>query len=494
MLLHCLEILAINEFQAGKVRPRTLSQISLLGMTMSISKGSMFKKGEIIELEIEKLVYGGEGIGKFNDFIVFVANSVPGDRVKAEIISVKKGYAKGILKEIIKPSEYRVTPFCPLAKVCGGCQWQHIDYEKQLEAKRNIVEETLKRIAGIETTVKNTLPCDETRNYRCKIQFPVQQTKISKKFLVGYYKKNTHEIVNIKYCPVQPRIIDDVTEFLREKVHQLHLSAYNEKAQKGLIRHFVFRYSKTNLNFILTIVVNSEQIPENLMKLCKITKEKFPQLEGVAVNFNTTRTNLIMGTKSRIIEGKSYVTEILDGKTFKISHDAFFQVNPSAALKMFSEVRKIVAERTNSPDILDIYAGSGGFSIFLSGIADKITAVESAKSSVEDGMRNIAKNNITNITYINDNANIAVPKLLAEGRKFDVTILDPPKKGCSEEVLNAVKEITGKYIVYVSCNPATLARDMKILSDKFRVNFVQPVDMFCHTYHVESILLAEAVK
>ncbi len=454
----------------------------------------MLKKGEIIGLDIEKLVYGAEGIAKFNDIAVFVPDTAPADKIRAEIISVKKNYARGILKEIIEPSPQRVKPFCALANTCGGCQWQHINYQEQLIAKKKIVEETLDKIAGIKIPVNDTLESPQTKEYRCKVQFPVSRTKVSKRFLAGYYKKGTHDIINIKHCPVQPGIIDEVTAFLREKARELHLSAYNEKTKKGLVRHFVYRYSATNKNFILTIVINSGKIPENIITLCKLVKEKFHRAEGVGVNFNTSGSNVILGDKSRLIEGNNSVTETLDGKVFRISRDAFFQVNPSAAAQMFKEVRKIVSERITAPEVLDVYAGSGGFSVFLSDLAKHITAVESSESSVEDGLANISRNNISNITYIKDNADIAIPGLASESKKFDVTILDPPRKGCSEEVLKGVMELTDKFLVYVSCNPATLARDMKVLSEKFRVKLVQPVDMFCHTYHVETILLAERIS
>lgn len=452
------------------------------------------KKGEIIELDIEKLVYGGEGIGRFSDMTIFVTDTVPGDRVKAEIVSVKKNYAKAVVKEILQSAENRVKPFCGLANTCGGCQWQYIDYEEQLKAKKQMVEESLEKIAGIKTQVNDTLRSPETRKYRCKVQFPVGQTKVSKRVLAGYYKKGTHEIINIKHCPVQPELIDKVTAFLREKVQELQLPAYNEKNKKGLIRHFVYRYSWTNSNFILTIVINNNKIPHNLVKLCNDVKQNFPQAEGVAVNFNTAKTNVILGRQSQLIAGKDYVTEIIEGKTFRISQDAFFQVNPSAASQMFMEVKKLVEEKTDFPKILDIYAGAGGFSIFLSDVVRHITAIESAKSSVNDGLENIKQNNISNMEYIKENAEIAVPKLASEGNKFDVTILDPPRKGCSEEVLQGVMDVTDRFLVYISCNPATLARDMKVLKEKFRVKLVQPVDMFCHTYHVETILLAERIN
>ncbi|MBD3256741.1 MAG: TRAM domain-containing protein, partial [Candidatus Lokiarchaeota archaeon] len=235
----------------------------------------VLKKGETIEFSIEKLVYGGEAMGKYNDITVFVPDAAPGDRVRAEVISVKKNYARAVLREIVEPSEKRVKPFCALANICGGCQWQYIDYEEQLRAKQKIVEETLEKIGGFKTEVKNIIASPVTREYRCKVQFPAAQTKVSKRFLVGYYKKGTHEIINIKHCPVQPGLIDQVTAFLRERAKELKLAAYNEKTGKGLIRHFVYRYSSTNHNFVLTIVINSDKTPENLLKLCNAVKEIF---------------------------------------------------------------------------------------------------------------------------------------------------------------------------------------------------------------------------
>jgi len=446
---------------------------------------------EIIELNIEKLTYGGEGIGRIDGMTVFVPDTVAGDHIKAEIISVKKNLVKAVIKEIITPSENRVKPFCPLTNACGGCQWQHINYDEQLRAKKQIIEECMQKIAGINVPVKDVLRSDENKEYRCKIQYPVQQTKISKRFLAGYYRKNTHDIVNIKYCPIQPRIIDKIAEFLRKKALELNLTAYNEKNRKGLIRHFVFRYSQTNKNLLLTIVINDKESNDIIEDLCFSVKNEFPAINGVLLNFNTNRSNIILGNKTELIDGKDYIEEILDGKTFKISAESFFQVNPLTALKMFSEVRKIVEEKSSQekPSILDVYAGSGSFSMFLSDLASNITAVEESESSVKDGLENLELNKIQNISFLKGNADEALTELTTNEEKFDFVILDPPRKGCSESVIESVKKLAAKHIIYISCNPSTLARDVKLLSEDFIPEFIQPVDMFCQTYHVESILV-----
>ena len=501
---------------------------------------NIMNKNEIIELNIEKLTYGGEGLGRFEGMTVFAPDTVAGDHVKAEIISVKKNFANAVVTEIITPSEHRTKPFCPLANACGGCQWQHINYEEQLRAKKKIIEECMQKIAGIEVPVNDVIRSDEVKEYRCKVQYPVQQTKISKRFLAGYYRKNTHDIVNIKFCPIQPRIIDKIAEFLRKKAQELDLTAYNEKNKKGLIRHFVFRYSQTNKDLLLTIVINDKESNDIIEELCTAVKNEFPDISGVLLNFNTNRSNVILGKETELIEGKDYIEEVLDEKIFHISAESFFQVNPLTAQKMFSEVRKIVEDRLttdtisnchcekarsadeaiqtplnnewiassqaprNDVSILDIYAGSGSFSMFLSDLASNITAVEESESSINDGLENLKRNNIENITFVQGNADEVLKKMtggeqerenedeepiIVEPQTFDIVILDPPRRGCSESVIESVKKLATKYIIYISCNPSTLARDVKLLSDDFIPEFIQPVDMFCHTYHVESILV-----
>jgi len=457
----------------------------------------MIKKGDIIELGIDSLAYGGEGVGKYNGLAVFVPDSVPGDKVKITIVSYKKSYARGIIQEIISPSVNRANSCCPLSKVCGGCQWQHIEPAEQLRAKKQIVEDSFKKIAHLDILVKDVIESEYNNSiygaeYRCKVQYPVQQTSVSKRFLIGYYKKASHEIVNIKYCFVQPHIIGDITEFIRNRALELHLSAYDENSQKGLIRHIVFRYSRTNKNLLLIIVINADKIPEKLAEVCRAVKKKFPEVAGALINFNTSNTNVILGFKSELICGKDFITETLDDKTFKISAGSFFQVNPATAAKMFNAVKDVINERIKNPSILDVYAGAASFSIWLEHFASKVIAVEENPYAIKDAQENIKLNNIENekIQLIEGNADKVLQDLANQGKEFDVIILDPPRKGCSQAVLDAVVKLTNRYIIIVSCNPTTLARDVKLLSENgFTPEFVQPVDMFCHTYHIESIVV-----
>lgn len=451
----------------------------------------MLNKSDIIEIKIDSLAHGGEGIGRHEGIPVFVAETAPGDVVKAEIISAKQNYAKAKLVEVIEPSPHRIKPFCPIAKACGGCQWQHIAYDEQLKAKKKIVEDSFKKIAGVDVPVKDVLACENTTEYRCKVQYPVQQTKNSKRFLAGYYKKGSHDLVNIKYCPIQAKIIDEITEYIRDKAQQLELTAYNERTKKGLIRHIVYRYSYTHKNLALIIVINSQKSNEKLATLCNAVKSKFKEIIGVLVNFNTKGTNVILGNNYQLINGQDYIEENLEGRKFKISAGSFFQVNPPSAVKMFNEAESAIKSRLQNPTVLDVYAGVGSFTIWLKDIASKIVAIEENPYAVSDARENLKLNNCEDkITYLEGNADKLLADLANENTKFDVVVLDPPRKGCAKEAIDAIIKLAEKYIIYVSCDPATLARDVKILNENgFIPEYVQPVDMFCHTYHIESIVV-----
>lgn len=456
----------------------------------------MINTGDVLELKIESVGNEGQGVAKVDGYAVFVPNTCRGDVVKAEITLAKKSFARAKVLEVITPSELRVTPECGLCKVCGGCQLMHIRYDEQLNIKKDAVRDCLKKIGGIETEVKETVGLENPFEYRCKVQYPVQQTKVSRRFLIGYYKENTHEIVNIKRCPVQPSVIDDITEFVRVTAQELELTAYNEKKKYGLIRHIVYRYSHTNNNILITFVINDEEAPEELYQLAQKLQEKFSAVSGVVANFNTSPNNVIMGKKSEVLLGNGVIEETLSGRKFEISSGSFFQVNPAIAEKLFQYVHDEIKSRIPSPSVLDMYAGGAAFSIFLSDIASSITAVESSQTAADDAEKNMQLNSIDPdfIDYILADAQQALDELKNENKTFDVVVLDPPRKGCEPPVLEKVAEMANSYIIYVSCNPATLARDLKILKERgFEVESAQPFDMFCNTYHVETVAILKKV-
>ena len=451
----------------------------------------MQKNDEYI-VNIEKMIFGGSALARIDSFPVFIQDACPNDKVKIKITKLNKSYAEAEIIEIIEPSEKRVSPECPLHNICGSCDWQYISYEEQLKQKQNIIKETLSRIANYSGEVLETIPSPKIKEYRCKVQTSVTQTKVSKRILSGYYKKNSHELINIKYCPMQPDVINKINEFIKEKAQELNISGYDEKKHSGLLRHFVHRLSSDNSQILTILVLNSNNIDNNVIKLANLIKSNFPQIVGICANFNTSKTNVILGKTTTPIIGNGYYIENLSGIKYRVSANSFFQVNPLCAEKIFNKVKELILEKQKNPTILDAYAGVSSFGIWLSSIASKVTCIEEVKTASDDAIYNLELNNIKNIEVINGDAAVEFEKLINKGVKFDVSITDPPRKGCSIESINNLVALTKKYIVYVSCNVSTLARDMKILNEKgFETVFVQGADMFPNTYHVETIALFE---
>lgn len=444
---------------------------------------------EVMTVEVEKLSNLGYGIAKVDGYVIFVEGACPGDTVKIRLGKKNKSYANAKVLEIVKPAPHRVEPFCPMQKVCGACQLQFIDYDYQLKLKKQIVEDTMKSIFGGEVEVRDVIPSPKNREYRHKIQYPVGETRDSKRILAGYYKTGSHELVNIKYCPIQPEYCDRIIEFIRQSAQECRISGYNEKKHAGDLRHVVIRTSNYSKKSLVILVVNSTRAFDKLKKLAHRIFAELDNISGVGVNFNSKKTNIIMGETTEILEGEGFIEEKLCDKVFKVGAQTFFQVNPESANNIFNYVKEYIRSSFESPLVLDAYAGITTFGICLSDIAKKVVSVEEVKASVDLASRVIKENSITNVELHNMDAGKFFEKELnTKGRKFDVTVLDPPRKGCTQESLDYALKLTKSKIIYVSCNPATLARDLKYLVEKgARVEFIQPFDMFPHTYHVEDV-------
>ena len=442
-------------------------------------------------VEIEKVSNLGFGIAKVDGYVIFVEGACPKDKVKIRLGKKNKNYANAKVVEVIEPSPYRVEPFCPMQKVCGACQLQFVDYDYQLEIKKQIVEDAIHSICGNEIEVRSTIASPKNREYRHKIQYPVSETKNSKRILAGYYKPASHELVNIKYCPIQPAYCDKIVDFIRDTAQECGISGYNEKKHSGDLRHIVIRTSEYNQKSLVILVVNSTKAFDKLKKLATRIYTELPNIVGVGVNFNSKKTNLILGENTEILEGEEYIEEKLCDKIFKVGAKTFFQVNPATANNIFNYVKDYVKTNFDSPLILDAYAGITAFGICLSDIAKKAVSVEEVKDFVVLADKIIKENGIKNVELHNMDASKFFEKELnTKGRKFDVTVLDPPRKGCTEESLNYAMKLTKDTIIYVSCNPATLARDLKyLIANGCKVEYIQPFDMFPHTYHVESVAI-----
>ena len=445
--------------------------------------------GDIKEVKIEKLIYEGVGLAHIDNLAIFVENACDGDIVKIEITSLNKTFARAKIVEFVSKSKYRTEkPFCALANVCGGCQWSFIKYEHQLELKQQIIKEALRKILPENIEVLPTIPCKNIKNFRHKIQLPVSQTKNSKRFLIGYYKPRTHEIVNIKHCEIQPPQIDELTEDIREKARDLEIEAYNETTHKGLLRHIVFKISKFNNEILLTFVINSQKPNTKIEDLAKFLKEKHKNIAGICVNFNTQKNNIILSKDTKNILGQDFYREKLQDKIYQISANSFFQTNPYIAEQILNVIKKDIGKNFKQPSILDAYSGVSTFGIYLSDIASNIVCVESETSSCKDAMASLSLNNIQNIEIINDDATKVFDNFIKNHKKFDIAIIDPPRKGSTKEALSDISKMTAKTIYYVSCNPQTLARDGEILKQHgFELSFVQGADMFAHSYHIETI-------
>ena len=442
-------------------------------------------------VKVEKLSNLGLGIAKFNGYVIFIENSCPGDTVKVKLCKKNKTYANAKIMELIEPSGKRVAPFCPMQKVCGACQLQFIDYNYQLELKTEIVKDAIKSICGHEVEVRDAIASPQNREYRHKIQYPVSQTKDSKRIIAGYYKTASHELVNIKYCPIQPAYCDDIIEFIRKVAQECGVSGYDEKKHAGDLRHIVIRSSRYNGKNLVILVVNAKKNFEKIRKLAFRIYNELENIAGVGVNFNFKQTNLILGDNTEILEGNGFIEEQLCDKIFKVGAKTFFQVNPESANNIFSYIKQYISEHFDSPMVLDAYAGITAFGICLSDIAGKVVSVEEVKESVTLAEKVLKDNGIKNVELHNMDAGKFFEKELnTKSRSFDVTVLDPPRKGCTQSSLDYVMKLTKGKIIYVSCNPATLARDLKYLIENgCKAEFIQPFDMFPHTYHVETVCL-----
>ncbi|MDR1168143.1 MAG: 23S rRNA (uracil(1939)-C(5))-methyltransferase RlmD [Heliobacteriaceae bacterium] len=433
-------------------------------------------------VKIEKLSNLGFGIARIDSQVVFVEGACPGDEVKIEITQKHRNFSHARITEIITPSVHRVKPVCAMQKVCGACRLQFIDYNYQLELKRQIVQDAMRTIGNLDIEIPAPVPSPQIFGYRRKIQYPVSETKVSKRLLAGYYKPQSHEIVNIKHCPIQPAICDDIIDFIRNKAPDFGISGYNERKHSGDLRHIVIRSSASEGANLVTLAVNATKPFQRLKDFARAVFDEFREVSGVCVNFNSKKTNVIMGAKTECLAGKNFVEEKILGKTFKIGANTFFQVNPESAENIFAYVRDYIRQNFNAPVVLDAYAGISSFGICVSDVCKKVVSVEENADSC-DFARAAAPDNP-------EIHNMDVSEFFAkEKRKFDVIIVDPPRKGCTQQSLDeACRLLKPKgRIIYVSCNPATLARDLKYLTGKgAKVESIQPFDMFCHTYHIEN--------
>ncbi|MDD3617724.1 MAG: 23S rRNA (uracil(1939)-C(5))-methyltransferase RlmD [Lachnospiraceae bacterium] len=448
----------------------------------------MYKKNDVVELLIEDMSHEGSGIGKADGYTIFVKDAVIGDKVEVKIIKAKKNYGYGRLMKIIQPSSWRVEPVCPYAKQCGGCQIQMLDYTKQLEFKENMIRNNLKRIGGFEEIpFEAMLGMEEPFRYRNKAQFPVGTDKEGN-LITGFYAGRTHAIIPNRECylgvEVNQQILDIVLGFMEEN----QITAYDEQTGKGLVRHVLIRYGFTSKEIMVCLVVNGSSVPHADILVERL--EKIPGMASISINVNTKRSNVILGDQVKVLWGSSYIQDSIGDVLFQISPLSFYQVNP-VQTKVLYEKAMEYAGLQGEETVWDLYCGIGTISLFLSQKAKKVYGVEIVPQAIEDARHNAKLNGIENAEFFVGKAEEVLPEQYEKNHVHaDVIVVDPPRKGCEESLLDTMVQMAPERIVYVSCDSATLARDLKYLCQKgYELVKVCGVDQFCQTVHVESVCL-----
>lgn len=446
------------------------------------------QKNEEIELAIDDLSHEALGVGRYQGYTLFVKDALPGEVIKAKVLKTKKSYGYAKRLELLQTSPERVTPSCPLYAKCGGCQLQHMTYEAQLQFKEKLVRANLERIGGLELSDVQFYPIKGMAapwRYRNKSQVPIGEREGG--LIGGFYRERSHQIIDMEECLIQHEQLDQVVQVVKSIGTRLGISAYDEVQHMGFLRHVVAKYGFNTDQLMIVLVTNGEKFPAQ-ERLIVALRERFPNLKSIVQNINTKRTNVIFGEKSKVLWGEPYIYDTIGSIRFAISARSFFQVNP-VQTKVLYETAVQFADLRGDETVIDAYCGIGTISLFFAQQAKEVLGVEVVEEAVEDAGRNARLNGLTNVRFEAGKAEEVLPRWKKEGIKADVIVVDPPRKGCDEALLSTILEMKPSKVIYVSCNPATLARDLKLLTEGgYHLQKVQPVDMFPHTAHVETVV------
>ncbi len=452
-----------------------------------------FRKNDLVTLEIEDCGIDGEGIGKADGFTVFVKDAVIGDIVTAKIIKAKKNYGYGRLMEVLKPSPYRVEPKCEFARQCGGCQLQALSYDQQLVFKTNKVKGHLERIGGFtDIPMEPIIGMDELFHYRNKAQFPVGRNKEGK-IVTGFYAGRTHNIIENRDCALGVAENKEVLDRVIAHMEKYGIEPYNEATGKGLVRHVLIRYGYFTKEVMVCLILNGNKIPkeELLVKsLCEI-----PGMTSITINVNKKHSNVILGEEIRLLWGQEYITDRIGDISYQISPLSFYQVNPMQTQKLYAKALEY-ADLHGEETVWDLYCGIGTISLFLAQKAKFVRGVEIVPAAIENAKENAKLNGLENTEFFVGKAEEVLPREYKKNGVYaDVIVVDPPRKGCDETLLETMVEMNPDRIVYVSCDSATLARDLKYLCERgYELRKVCPVDQFGMTVHVETVVLLSQQK
>ena len=441
--------------------------------------------GTTYTIDIQGIGSIGEGVGRYEGFTVFVPYALPNETVQVKITLVKKNYAVGDIVEVITPSAERVEPQCEVYGNCGGCQLQHASYTEQLRLKTESVKAVIERIAKSDPEL--VLPCigpEEPWRYRNKMQMPIGGTVGNVR--MGFYQRGSHSIINHEQCPIQDAGNDDIRKVCYDAMKELGIEPYDEHRGIGVVRHVVGRIGKEE--WMVILVSRTASIPHETELVERIVTV-LPKVTSIVVNHNPKQTNVILGPTNRTIYGKDQITDYIKDLSFQLSPHSFFQVNPEQTTVLYDTALEF-ADLKGHETVIDAYCGTGTISLFLAHKAKNVIGIEIVEPAIVDAKKNAERNGYTNTEFIVGDAAVEMPRLYKQGIKPDVIVFDPIRAGCKEDVLHAAVGMAPKRIVYVSCNPSSMARDIEILTKQgYQLVKVQPVDMFPQTYHVEAVAL-----
>ena len=451
----------------------------------------MVEKNKEYIFDIISQGYEGEGIAKIdNKYPIFIEGALKGEKVKVRIVKVNKNFAYGKLMEVLEASEERVNPPCAIYKRCGGCKLQHASYKAQLDFKWDRVKDCVSKIGKLDPSiVKYPLGMEEPWRYRNKVQLPIGL--INGEVKIGFFAPRSHDIIDMESCLIQDEIGDKVVKLTREWIEKFNIRPYNvdgEYDEKGIVRHIMIRRGFTTNEVMVVLVTNGEKLPHK-EEFVDLMVKNIPGIKSIIQNINSKKTNVILGLESKTLWGEDTVSDYIGDFRFNISPLSFFQVNPIQTEVLYGKALEY-ANLTGNEEVFDAYCGTGTITLFLSQKAKKVYGVEIIPQAIDNAWINAKENKVENVEFFVGESEVVIPDLINKGVKADVVVVDPPRKGCDKKLLDAITHIDAKKIVYVSCDPSTLGRDLKVLEENgYKTLEVQPVDMFPNTAHIENVAL-----
>ncbi|EJT6496239.1 23S rRNA (uracil(1939)-C(5))-methyltransferase RlmD [Clostridium perfringens] len=451
----------------------------------------MVEKNKEYIFDIISQGYEGEGIAKIdNKYPIFIEGALKGEKVKVRIVKVNKNFAYGKLMEVLEASEERVNPPCAIYKRCGGCKLQHASYKAQLDFKWDRVKDCVSKIGKLDPSiVKYPLGMENPWRYRNKVQLPIGL--INGEVKIGFFAPRSHDIIDMESCLIQDEIGDKVVKLTREWIEKFNIRPYNidgEYDEKGIVRHIMIRRGFTTNEVMVVLVTNGEKLPHK-EEFVDLMVKNIPGIKSVIQNINSKKTNVILGLESKTLWGEDTISDYIGDFRFNISPLSFFQVNPTQTEVLYGKALEY-ANLTGNEEVFDAYCGTGTITLFLSQKAKKVYGVEIIPQAIDNAWINAKENKVENVEFFVGESEVVIPDLINKGVKADVVVVDPPRKGCDKKLLDAITNIDAKKIVYVSCDPSTLGRDLKVLEENgYKTLEVQPVDMFPNTAHIENVAL-----